>query len=294
MIYLEGGGACFDFITCIGVAHSDGFNASTLASIASSSGDRGIFDRDNEENPLREWNYVFIPYCTGDVHAGSNEDGYGGRTQVGYDNVGHYLTRLVPTFSDASEVLLSGSSAGGFGAAWNYDRVQTAFGCTPVNLLDDSGPPMDDAYMKACLQQQWRDLWGLDETVPPGCPDCSNEDGGGLSNFARYLAGKYPDRRFGLLSTMEDTTIRTFFGYGYSASCSSAMRMPADEFRAGLLDLRDRLLAPYDNFQTFYVEGDQHTFLGRPVGDVSTGGTGLGPWITQLIEGDSEWDDVGP
>jgi len=190
VIYLEGGGACFDFISCFAVAHSDGFDASDLAGLADRSGSRGIFNRDDENNPVRNWNFVFVPYCTGDVHAGSTTEGFGGRTQVGYDNVGEYLERLVPTFADASHVLLTGSSAGGFGAAYNYDRVAQAFGCTPVTLLDDSGPPMADEYMKPCLQQWWRETWGIDETLPPDCTACTGPDGGGLSNFAKYLATK--------------------------------------------------------------------------------------------------------
>ncbi len=294
MIYMEGGGACFDFVSCIAVAHSGGFNAGTLAAVADSYGSNGIFDRDDPDNPVADWNMVFIPYCTGDVHAGNNPSGYEGRTQVGYANVGEYLERLVPTFSDVTQVLLTGSSAGGFGSAYNFDRVQRAFRCTPVTLLDDAGPPLSDPYMRPCLQQWWRETWNLNETLPADCDACTGPDGGGMVNFSRYLAAKYPERRFGLLSSMEDRTIRSFFSYGYSTSCRSLGSMPSDDFRAGLLDLRDSVLAPYDHFQTFYTEGDSHTFLGRPLGGVSVGGTTLAEWIRQLLEGDPGWDDVGP
>ena len=294
MIYMEGGGACFDFVSCFGVAHAGGFDAGDMASLAASSGDQGIFNRADPDNPVAEWNMVFIPYCTGDVHAGNNPDGFGGRTQVGYANVGEYLERLVPTFEGADQVLLTGSSAGGFGAAYNFDRVQRAFGCTPVTLLDDAGPPMADTYMKPCLQQWWRELWNLNDTLPADCTACTNDDGGGMVNFSAYLAAKYPDRRFGLLSTMEDSVIRTFFGYGYSPSCRSPDNMRAADFRAGLLDLRENVLGPYPRFLTFFAEGDSHTFLGRPLSDVTVGGTTLAAWIRQLVEADPAWSSVGP
>ena len=294
VIYLEGGGACFDFISCFGVAHADGFDAAALASVADYYGDRGIFNRADESNPVRDWSFVFVPYCTGDVHAGNNPDGFGGRTQVGYVNVGEYLERLVPTFEGADQVLLTGSSAGGFGAAWNFDRVQQAFGCTPVTLLDDAGPPMADMYMKPCLQQHWRDTWNLNATLPSGCTWCTGDDGGGLVGFASYLAAKYPDHRFGLLSTMADSVIRGFFGYGYSATCMSPANMPADDFAAGLVDLRDRVVGPYGNFHTYYVEGDSHTFLGQPLSNTTVGGVTLAEWIRRLVENDPAWSNLGP
>src|SRR5206468_3191319 len=77
-----------------------------------------FFDRHDDTNPFRNDSFTFVPYCTGDVHAGSKPDAnYGGRIthHVGYQNMTAYLTRLVPTFSSASRVILSGSSAGGFG-----------------------------------------------------------------------------------------------------------------------------------------------------------------------------------
>jgi hypothetical protein len=296
MIYLEGGGACFSEATCtLATAHTDGFSERDFRSLVAVAGSAGIFNRDDPANPVADWSFVFIPYCTGDVHAGTNPDGFGGRTQVGFLNMQAYLRRLVPTFSSAELVLLTGSSAGGFGAALNYDQVATAFtSCTPVHLLDDAGPPMSDTYLKPCLQDTWRTLWGLDESLPADCDACRGGDGGGIVNYASYLAEKYPDRRFGLLSSMEDSVIRSFMGYGYSFNCSLPANMPAADFRAGLLELRDDIVGPYDNFRTFYVEGTQHTFLGSAPSSQIAGGVTLSRWIEQLVEGDPTWTDVGP
>ena len=36
----------------------------------------GVFDDDNRRNPFKDWSKVFIPYCTGDLHAGSSEVAY--------------------------------------------------------------------------------------------------------------------------------------------------------------------------------------------------------------------------
>ncbi len=53
-----------------------------------------------------------------------------------------------------TKVLLTGISAGGFGAAANYPQVARAFAPVPVYDLDDSGPPgAEDPYLPKCLQQ---------------------------------------------------------------------------------------------------------------------------------------------
>ena len=71
---------------------------------------------------------------------------------------------MSPTFKDkVSRVVLTGSSAGGFGAALNYSMVQDAFGNVPVSILDDSGPPFEDQQMPVCMQKRWREAWGFEK-----------------------------------------------------------------------------------------------------------------------------------
>ncbi|MCS6797797.1 MAG: pectinacetylesterase family protein [Myxococcota bacterium] len=292
VIFLEGGGACFDFSTCLTVAHQDGFNAATLRSLSL---DRGIFRRSDASNPLRDWSYVFVPYCSGDVHAGNTDvrGGPSGRTHRGYINMSRYLERLVPTFEDVELVLLTGSSAGGIGTMANYDQVARAFGCTPVHALDDAGPLFSDTYLRPCLQRWVRGMWNVDVALPRDCRGCFGADGGGIVHMFPYLAAKYPDRRFGLLSTTADRTMRTFFGYGYSPGCDMPRLMVQRDFEAGLRELRDAIMAPYANFRTFYTTGEGHTFLTGSL-TVTSGGVTLGEWIRRLVEGDSEWGHVGP
>ncbi len=295
-IYMQGGGACFDFISCGSVANQDGYGAAKLAGWASTNGSSNLFDRTNADNPIKDWSFVFVPYCTGDIHGGNEPDGAGGREFVGFENVRQYLMRLVPTFADATQVLLSGSSAGGFGAAYNYDQVQTAFGCdVDVVLVDDAGPPMADEYLKPCLQQTWRDQWGLNDTLPADCSACRGADGGGIINYFSYVLAKYPDRRIGLISSTGDDTIRTFFGYGYSPSCSTPVvgGMPASDFEAGLNDLRDRF-GDSPGFGTFYLDERTHTYLERDISATQAGGISLEDWVRLAIEDDPAWGSYGP
>lgn len=294
VIYLEGGGACFDPLSCSTVAGASGFDSRDFASpgLQTSLG-RGLFDRADEDNPVRDASYVYVPYCTGDVHGGTNEDGPSGRMHVGYRNVTAYLRRLVPTFPSVTRVLLTGRSAGGLGTLVNFEQVQRAFDCTPVHLLDDSGALLSDEYLRPCLQATVREAWGLDAVIPEDCPQCTCSDAGGLWNVYFYVARRFPDRRFGLITAMEDATFRSFYGYGYSTYCNFPAGMPGEDYAAGLLEVREALSGD-DNFRTFYLAGDRHTFTYQDLSANSVGGVTIATWLTQLLEGDAAWTDVGP
>lgn len=299
VIYMEGGGACFNSSTCGNVAHPSGWGPAQF-DVNIAPYNIGLFDRTDDANPLKDATYVFVPYCTGDVHAGSKPDGMGGRQFVGYMNVGHDLDFIIPKSTDVRRVVLSGSSAGGFGALMNYDRTQTAFGTTPVYLLDDSGPPLGDAFMTPCLQKMFRDAWNLDAALPAGCEDCTRADGGGLTNALGWLADKYADRRLGLVTATRDGTIRSFYGFGYPDCVAGAQGfpMPEDAFADGVAELRDQTLANHPNFRVYSKDSAMHVWLLFQLETTSPradgGGKHLSNWISEMLDPDADWASVAP
>lgn len=302
MIFLQGGGACFDLLTCVDNAGSFG-TTDFAALFPAGSGDApGVFDRSDAANPVKDWNYVFVPYCTGDVHAGNHPSGTvpdvsGPQEFVGYANIGAFLERIVPTFPNATQVLLTGASAGGFGAIANYGRVAKAFGAIPVTLLDDSGPFMDTPYIATCLSQEWVQIWGLDQTILAECgADCAN-DGHFLVGYAKHVLAAYPNVAFGLVDSTDDDTITSFFGFGAS-SCTSFAQLTEATFTAGLEDIRTQL-APFPNFGEYIFSGTRHTTL-ESTSDFDTqsvpaadGGTVLlTDWTGQIVAGHAS--NAGP
>ncbi len=284
VIYLEGGGACFNTFTCSGVAHANGFGETDLSSFAGSAGSSGLFNREDGDNPLAGYSFAFIPYCSGDIFAGDNDNGFGGRVQAGYRNMGHYVDELVKAYPNVTRVVLTGSSAGGFGAAYNYDRVQQAFGDVPVTLIDDSGPPLSSTYMTACLQQHVREVWNLDATLPADCAECTRPDGSGLSRLVTYLGDKYTDRDFGIISSTRDGVIRLFYGWGYPDCDNPKPPMPEGIFAQGVAELRDEILAPYDNVSMFTIESGLHVWLlENPLGTTVVDGTPITDWMRAVL-----------
>jgi Pectinacetylesterase len=306
MIFLEGGGACFNSATCGGNPSSfseTDFNSRVATSLDEVSVKTGILNRTNAANPVKDWSFVYVPYCTGDFHAGKNVTpvrGVSGPPQhfVGYVNVGLYLDRLVPTFHNATQVLLAGLSAGGFGAALNYAHVAEAFGATPVTLLDDSGPFMEDPYFATCLQDNVRTLWGLDRTVLPDCEGDCTTPGSFYLNYVKHVTKTYPNVGIGLADSTDDNMI--IYGWATNA-CTGSAALTGATFTAGLLDIRAQL-AFQSNFVEFIFPGTDHTTIqsaafytrisGSQAGAADGGrlldgseGTLMTDWVAGLLSG---------
>jgi hypothetical protein len=315
VIYLEGGYACFNSLTCSIVANPMGYSTTTFAKDVSGLLTASpIFDRTASTNPIAAYNYVYVPYCSGDVHAGDNDLSVGGfmRHFHGYANMSAFLERIIATVPNAKNVLLTGSSAGGFGAAFNFDQTAKAFGkSVNVSLLDDSGPPMDVAYVPACLQSFFATTWGLDKILPSACANgCVTAAGDFMAPLVKYLASTYSSNYLGIISSASDATISEFWGYGDS-NCAAGFdgippAYPAGEYDMGLDNLKGTLAAGDKNFYAYYVDstavpstidGDpadtHHTWLTDSAAfGVSVGGTPLSQWFSDFVK-QSTLTDVG-
>jgi hypothetical protein len=158
VVFFNGGGACWDDATCLTSLKKGPrpiYNPS-INQENSPIGAGGIFDDTNSENPFKEWSKVFIPYCTGDIHVGSKSVTYiddgsltgypGAPVKVkhhGFDNflaVREWIKGQFPTQGQISlnKLLVTGSSAGGYGATLNFPYLQDAFPKTNAVLLSDA------------------------------------------------------------------------------------------------------------------------------------------------------------
>ena len=157
LVVFNGGGACWDYLTCYTLmTATNGPYDQTEFAADSQTFANTILDRQLSGNPFAGWNLVFIPYCTGDMHAGDNIATYqSGQTSrmyhhVGHDNVLAYLHRLGPTFPSVARMVVAGESAGGFGALFNYATFRNRWSSGELYLLDDSGPILWDPLESTC------------------------------------------------------------------------------------------------------------------------------------------------
>jgi hypothetical protein len=286
VIYLEGGGACWDELTCYtvmsAVNFATGYGATNFtADTAVLDVPGGFFDRATASNPFKDYSYVYIPYCTGDVHAGNNVVKFTGHTAhfVGYQNMGAYLARLVPTFSGADRIILAGSSAGGFGAALNWWRTQQAFGSIRVDLIDDSGTAMPDSALGdagVSLEQTQGAAWNISVAFPPGCKACATD----LSSLYGYYEKAFASHRAALLSYENDTVLPTFFGITEAQFTEGLNQDIGSYFGAG------------SSLKYFTNAGAGHTMWFTPT--LTTGTTTVQQFITQMVTDDPSWASVHP
>jgi hypothetical protein len=292
MIYLEGAAYCFEGFTCLLNAEKveDG-----LYNSAKEGPKAGIFDLDNAQNPVRDWNIVYVPNCSGDGHGGTQmkatdvPDGPRGQYFVGQLNLQRFLQRIVPSFPDVSDVLLTGISSGGFGVLQNLVLVQRAFPALRVRYVNDSNPPLSKTVVAECLQEKMRTLWGLDQGALAYCSDSCAKKNDYLEDNAVFLAKLFADRPGGYIEALNDSLMINMFGLGNN-NCTGTFLLdsvPADSFRAALLTYRDKLKS-LPHYGTFFPEATDHTWLSNDAFyTIRAGGISLVDWFGKIARGEA-------
>ncbi|WP_412061016.1 pectin acetylesterase-family hydrolase [Rubrivirga sp. IMCC45206] len=287
LILLQGGGTCATPETC--GRNRAAFSRADAAAFVDRLDGNAVF-ADRADNPFAGWNVVVVPYCTGDLHAGTRDAAVPGvdGTQrfAGAANLDAVLGQIGPAARQAATVVLAGVSAGGIGATLSVGRAASALAPAPVHLVADGGPiPLDSAAFAPALQRRWVDLWGL--ALPAGCLDCDPDRGPGLGAVLPFWTRRYPDRRFGVVAFQNDVALRALYG-AVGPECAdtrgASCRLAPAAYAAGLQSVRDAL--PTDAAALFVPPGEGHTSLLSPdLFDRTAGGAALTDWLRALATG---------
>jgi hypothetical protein len=279
VVFLMGGGGCFDGASCTGkdpshqAAHLNGYGAADAQQEIGQLGAGSIFDPNAGANPFKNDSWVFIPYCTGDFHSGTKSASYGTQ-HVGRANVKRVLDQIVPTFCPAvTRVVLMGSSAGGFGAVFNYEETSQAFAPVRVDLVDDCGPPMGTSSMP--LQSTMKSAWNM--TAPPACSGCTT----GWNAYLPFLAAAHPNARFSLLASTHDFSICPFFGMPAPETCKTATKALATQ------------LSNIPNLRVWMTDEFAHVFA-TSITQKTSQGVPLAKFVSDQIGDAPSWSSVVP
>ncbi len=299
LVVLEPGGACWDYDSCTGkngirgAANVNGLEDDhyQLAGFISP-----FLNRDSDEVPTGDWNYVYIPYCTGDVHTGNAVATYTddtGTETVEFHHDGHDATEQVvawldENFTHVPKMFVTGCSAGGVGSLVNYYFLRKGIHSVEKGyMLDDSGPVFPSSGYSMPLHAKIRSAWNVD-SLGNMLPEGFTFDDMGTLNTA--LADAFPDDR---LAT-------TYFRRDYNFSLYSYERFydfpPKDEIMrmwdadtqllTSLYDTRDNL----DYFIPYWRNvNDSHctTLFSFAGSDIEAQDLTLEQWVKDLI-GDRE------
>jgi len=220
VIYLMGGGACWDAVTCYGLSTAWNITAGYPRDTFESEPLRkaGIFE------PFAGATHVYVPYCTGDLHAGTlvREHVPGQKAHhVGAKNLDAILARLA---TPRGRVFVVGTSAGGYGAQLNAGRFAAHFPRNEVHVMADSAP-----LVKTDKLEGWKATWGVEERRE--LPDGS---------------------RLGLVASRRDWLISTFLG------------LTPEQFEMRVTELVATDYDNQPGRMALIVDGNQHVFFDAP------------------------------
>jgi hypothetical protein len=292
VLYFQGGGACFSVQTCDPV---DGtYKTDAGAEEVTGDGDEppsGIFDFANEANPLRDWSFVFVPYCTGDVHIGDNVNAYDDELQinhVGFRNASAGLDHLASAFPDATEVLVTGSSAGGVPSPLFGGLASDVLPDAAITVLaDGSGAYPDNPAVNAAIGE----LWGSFNNVPdwPVNAGLTPEDWSIPGLFIQ--AGLHdPEIRMARYDNAYDEAQKSF---------SALAEVGGDDQLVVIEGNEGQIEQAGVEVHSYIAPGEDHTILGRPeLYTLEVEGVAFLDWLTEYIAGADVADvrcvDCGP
>jgi hypothetical protein len=269
VLFLEGGGACDNGQDCwvqpTAVNIASGYGVEQLGADPQLA--LSIFDRGDATNPFTDASYVFVPYCTGDLHAGNAVATYPVNGQptatyhYGAHNLDLYLQTLGGSFPSVDHVWLVGQSAGGFGTLFNQSFVASAFGAR-TDVIDDSGPGIGVSGYPTS--------WNV--RLPAGCNECA----GGLQSLFFYGRSAYPQARFAFLSFEVDTALPEFYG-------------ASQQDVVDWLGQYEQSFSDLSNTRSFVARGTGHVVMATT--DDATKAA-LSTWLTQMATDDPAWSDV--
>jgi hypothetical protein len=147
---LQGGGGCFSAKTCAG--GKDFYEPRVDAGPA---WEGGIFDLKDERNPVAGHSFVYVPYCTGDVHIGNTTRKYAHGLTIhhkGYVNGTAALDHLVAAFPGATEVVVIGESAGSIAAPLYAGLVSDRLPDARITALAEGDSDFDPIRGEAGFQ----------------------------------------------------------------------------------------------------------------------------------------------
>ncbi|MDJ0785363.1 MAG: pectin acetylesterase-family hydrolase [Myxococcota bacterium] len=304
LMYYQGGGACWENLTCNGIPGLTGptFKTNTSDNDNPDNFTSGFADLDNPDNPFRDWNVVFVPYCTGDVHWGNEVVDHTGPFPItihhkGYANAQTAEKWAREHFVLPDQVFVTGSSAGSYGAIVNSLPLQEfAYPSTEFVVLGDAGNGViTESFLRDNLA-----IWGIEENLPTWIPafdvPITQLDAADLwAESAKF----YSQNRFATYTTAYDGGgggQTGFYNVMLEMSPVGALRWweASCAWNEEMLDLNDKAGASAGNFRSYVGSGSAHTMWGR--NKVYTDTTGNVPtirdWVEDMLQGNSDWQDV--
>jgi hypothetical protein len=286
LVYFEGGGGCWNADTCIPgsgafddeVDPNDEYDNPGLQPY-------GLLNLHDPQNPFKDSDILFIPYCTGDGHLGDADVTYtpldGPSFEIhhnGYQNASAALDWLYENYPAPPSITVIGCSGGTVGSFMHTPHIAQHYqdtGHSEVRIaqLSDSGgfgPKETSGFLPT---------WNARASVPTwieSLQDISNDDLD-LTTLTLEIGKTYPDVIFAMFNSSHDDVLTQYMklaGLDY-------------DFNALLLETVINLGIELPNFRAFVGWGDIHCLT--PRGEFytyMTNGITFRDWVAALANGE--------
>jgi len=278
VIYFQGGGGCWDTGNCIYVPSYTQQQVETLDMFADTRG-MGIFDTANPTNPFKKWYFVYIPYCTGDIHWGASDTEYPDTMDLipgldsltiqhrGFVNFKVILKWIEENFARPRKIFVTGSSAGSYGAIGGFPFIKKEFPSSRVYVLGDAGNGVSsEAFQNGSIYN-----WNVQ--VPdwiPGYEDGYNSEMTTADMYTNY-ASYYPWSKVAQYTNAWDSTQAWFYNLQFGGLVSYPQEwghFPYDPIYCGwhdqMLEYAYETADTARNYRYYIAAGTAHTIMMSP------------------------------
>ena len=297
LVYYQGGGACWDPLTC-SIPTCD--NSVDPGSDNPSNVHVGLADRDNPANPFRDWNAVFVSYCSCDVHFGDAAQDYPPHVEHrGYQNSRVVEKWAREHFVNPETVFVTGSSAGAYGAWFNAPLHHRVWPASHFDVLADAG----NGVITQDFLVHYFPNWDFRANIPPDIPGLVEvlDNGTGIVGYTEVVADFFPRTRWAHYTTAFDggtggqtgfynimlnnnNPIAALTWWNGSCAFNKAMRAQAIATAA----------AVPTNYRYYIGTGSRHTMFGsnKVYTDTTGGVPTIVDWINAMLGGTPAWTNV--
>jgi hypothetical protein len=318
LMYYQGGGACWDEVTCGGTSLT-GYQALCDTTVDPSGSDNpndavnhyGFGDLSNSSNPFKDWNIVFVSYCSCDIHYGDAEqdyDNYDG-TPIHVVHHGFHNAKVAEKwarehFVNPEMVFVTGSSAGSYGALFNAPLLEKVWPASQFRVLGDAGNGVITQDFLLNEFPNWNFSANLPKYIPGVIGSFSGDNPTGMVGYIEAVAAYFPNTNWAHYATAFDGGMGGQTGFyhvmvnqsrifdwpnWWESSCDWNQLMVQQAN-----DTYGAVAAGTKNYHYYIGTGSRHTMWGsNKVYTDTTGGVQLiVDWINDMLTGGPGWGNV--
>jgi hypothetical protein len=284
VVYFQGGGACWDARTC---SLKGIFKETADDSDKPAQPGHGILDLENPDNPFKDWFFVFVPYCTADIHWGNATHTYTSEGQDivihhdGFVNASAIFDWIQANFEKPEKIFVSGCSAGSYGSIMGAPHIQKLYPDVPLYQLGDAGAGVSTSDFFQNSFPNWNVADSRPNWIP--APDGSWNEVQSLADLYTAVANYYPNDRWAEYNAAHDQTQTLFYAAmgGTAADWGNLMLASIQGIQNG---------AP--NFHSYTAPGAIHCITGSDIFYTrEVNGVRFRDWVDAMVN-DKAWDNV--